>query len=373
MDNKDVKNLLKSFNFDSAQLPNFEEVINNKDWVYWGDDNLWPLHSIDLYNYSSILRSALNSIRDAVIGSEMLVDGKPANLYLANSSESIYDVFKKVTTDMVIHNGFTLNTIKRRDGEGIAEYYHMDISKIRAGKADDTDRVKNYYFSNDWNNVRKYKPVELGAFDLTNDEYSQVYFYKTYQPAQFYYPVNEWIASRMAAEIDVEIKNFHLNNLRNGFNSGTVFSMNNGIPSSDEREAIYRHLTEKYTSTNNTGGLIVTFSDDKEHEPTITPLTNSASADMFIQLNDMIEQTLLTSTRISNPGLLGIKTVQGLGSKDELKDAYAHFLSTVVKPLQNRLIREFEKILFLQRKEALSIEIIQNEIFVDNTGDLIEE
>ena len=365
------KSFIKSFDFASVDLPDFEEVINNKEWVYWGNDNLWPMHSIDLYNYSATLRSALNSIRDAVIGKDMLINNQSANLVLANSMDSVYDVFKKVVTDYVIHNGFSLNTILRRDKEGIAEFYHIDISKLRSGKADNMDRVHEYYFSNDWMNVRKFKPVEIPAFDLSNDTPSQVYFYKNYQPSKFYYPVNEWIAARYAAEIDVEIKNYHLNNLRNGYVSGTVFSMNNGVPSEEERDMVYRHLEERYTSTNNAGKLIVTFSEDKEHEPTVTPITNAASADMFIQVSDMVQQTILTATRISNPTLLGIKTVQGLGSKDEMRDAYEHFLQTLVVPIQERLIREMERILFLQTQEVKKIEIIQNELFI-NEKEVIE-
>ena len=365
MDKKSIKNHIKSIEFSAANLPTFEEVINNKEFVYWGSDNLWPQHSIDLYNYSSILRAALNSIRDGVIGKDMLVNGEPANLVLANSTESVYDIYKKIVVDSVIHNGFSLNTVKRKDGEGIAEFYHMDISKIRSGKVDIQDRVKSYYYCPDWSNTRKYTPVELPAFNLMDEEPSQVYFYKTYQPAQFYYPVNEWISARMAAEIDVEIKNYHLNNLRNGYHSGVVFSMNNGVPGEEERSAIYRHLEDRYTSTNNSGALIVTFSDDKEHEPTITPFANNATPDMFIQLNDMVNQTILSSNRISNPALLGIQTAGQLGNKDQYKEGYEHFLETVVIPIQEKLIRELEKILFFQTKEYKKIEIIQNELFAD--------
>tara|TARA_R110000868_G_scaffold113675_2_gene304881 strand:+ start:588 stop:1709 length:1122 start_codon:yes stop_codon:yes gene_type:complete len=354
---------VKSIDFSAANLPTFEEVVNNKDWVYWGSDNLWPKHSIDLWNYSSVLRSSLNSIRDAVVGKDLLIDGKSGNLLMANSMESVYDVFKRVVVDFVVHNGFSLNTILRKDKQGIAEFYHMDISKLRSGKSDMMDRVLQYWFCSDWTNTRKFIPVEMPAFNLQGETASQIYLYKSYQPAQFYYPVNEWIACRMAAEIDTEIKNYHLNNLRNGYHSGTVFSMNNGVPSEEERDSIYRHLEERYTSTNNAGQVIVTFSDDKEHEPTITPFVNSATPDMFIQLNEMIQQTILTACRISNPTLLGIKTVQGLGSKDEMVDAYEHFLATVVKPIQEKLIREFEKILFIQTGEIRRIEIVQNELF----------
>jgi hypothetical protein len=354
---------IKKINFDAAILPRFEEVINNKEWVYWGDDNLWPEHSINLYNYSSMLRASLNSIRDAVIGKEMLINGQRGDFVMANSTESVYDIYKKVTTDFIIHNGFTLNTILRMDKEGISEFYHMDISKIRSGKSQYNDRIKNYYHSNDWANVRRYTPLELPAFDLTNDEPSQVYFYKQYQPSQFYYPVNEWIGARYAAEIETEIYNYHLNNLQQGYHGGAVFAMNNGIPSEEERQSVYRHLEEKFTSTNQAGNIIVTFSDDKEHAPEITTIQSNASADMFIQLNDMINQAILTSCRISNPTLLGIKTSGQLGNKNEMIEGYEHFLSTVVKPIQEKLIREFEKILFFKTKEINKIEIIQNELF----------
>ena len=356
---------IKSFDFAAAVLPSFEEVVSNKDWVLWGDDNLWCQHSIDLYNYCPILRSALNSIRDAVIGRDMLINGQSGNLILANTMESVYDVYKKTALDMVIHNGFTLNTILRRDNEGISEFYHTDISKIRSGKVEIQDRVRDYWYSSDWVNFRKHQPIKLPAFDLSNPDASQIYFYKQYQPSQFYYPINEWIGGRLAAEIDVEIFNYHLNNLRNGYHSGAVFSMNNGIPSEEERESIYRHLAERYTSTNNGGQIIVTFSEDKDHEPTITPFANNATADMFLQLRDMVEGAILTSTRISSPMLLGIKTEGQLGGRTEMVEAYEHFLATVVKPIQERLIREFEKILFFKTKEVMKIEIVQNELFTD--------
>ena len=67
---------IKAIEFSAVNLPSFEEEVNNKDWIFWGSDNLWPNHSIDLYNYSSILRSSLNSIIDGVIGKDLLINGK---------------------------------------------------------------------------------------------------------------------------------------------------------------------------------------------------------------------------------------------------------------------------------------------------------
>ena len=58
---------IKKLEFQVVELPTFEEKITTKDWVLWGGDNLWPLHTIELYNYSSINRACLNAKRDAVL------------------------------------------------------------------------------------------------------------------------------------------------------------------------------------------------------------------------------------------------------------------------------------------------------------------
>lgn len=62
---------------------------------------------------------------------------------------------------------------------------------------------------------------------------------------------------------------------------------------------------------------------------------------------------------------MGIKTVQGLGSKDEMIDAYEHFLATLVVPIQEQLLRQLEKIRFYQTKEMTEITIEQNKLFED--------
>jgi len=358
-----TKNELKRFDFEVVELPTFEEVLTNRDFVLWGGDNLWPRHSIELYNFSSINRACLNSKRDAVWGKKLLIDGKDATSYIINGSETLRDVYKKAAFDMVLHNGFSLNTIKRRDGDGISEIYHMDISKLRSGKVDMRDFVKEYYYSADWRDTRRYKPVVLPAFDMSIDEPSQVYWYMGYAPNQTYYPMPDWIGGRVAVEIDINIKNFHLQNLQNGFYPSIFISMNNGIPSEEERTQIYRHLTERYSSTNNAGGMFLNFAEDKDHEPTITPLSTNNSDGFYRDMDDIIRNTILTSHRITSPKLLGIETPGSLGSKDEVVEGYEHFLRTSIVPIQEQLLSEFEKLLFMRDKQLHTLEIVQNEIF----------
>lgn len=368
-----MKELFNHFNFETVNLPTFEEVLTNKEFVLWGGDNLWPRHSIELYNFSSINRAALNAKRDGVWGKQLLIDGVDADTYMVNGLHTLRELYKRIAFDMVIHNGFSINTIKRRDGEGISEMYHMDISKLRSGKVDMKDFVKEYWYSADWRDTRKYKPVVLPAFNLNEDEPSQVYWYMGYSPNQTYYPMPDWIGCRVACEIDINIKNYHLQNLQNGFFPSIFISLNNGVPSEEERSQVYRHLYDKYSSTNNAGGLFLNFSEDKEHEPTITPLNNNNSDSFYRDMDDIIRNTILTGHRITSPKLLGIETPGNLGSKDEVVEGYEHFLRTVIVPIQEQLLSELEKLLFLRDKKLHKLEIIQNEIFINEKEPVIVE
>jgi len=297
-----------------------------------------------------------------LVGKDLLIDGKEG-FTLMNSTETLYDLYKKTALDYVIHGGIALNTIKRKDGEGISEIYHMDFSKVRSGKVDDFDYVKDYFYSADWSDIRKYKPIQIPSFNLDGEGNSQIYYSFPYQPNQKYYPLPYWIGGRIPVQIDIEIMNLELNNIQNGYFPSLAISLNNGVPDDEERDMIYRHLEEKYSSGNNAGKMFLNFSDSKENEPTFTTITPNNNADLFNSLNEIVQSKIIQSHGITKPDLLGIKTAGQLGTKQEIIEGYEHFLKTNVIPKQQYLIREFEKLLFFKTGEVHKITIVQNELF----------
>tara|TARA_R110000868_G_scaffold407848_1_gene689689 strand:- start:998 stop:2131 length:1134 start_codon:yes stop_codon:yes gene_type:complete len=349
-----------------AHIPSFEETITQKPYVLFGEGNLQPQHSIDMFNFSSINRACLNAVIAGIVGKDLLVNGSEG-FVMANSTETIYDIFKKTAVDYAIHGGISLNTIKRKDGEGISDFYHIDFSKVRSGKVDDFDYVKEYFYSADWTRLTKYKAIEIPAFNLRSEGNSQIFYSFPYQPNQKYYPLPSWIGGRIPVQIDIEIMNHELNNLQNGYFPSLAISLNNGIPSDEERNSIYRHLEDKYSSTNNSGKMFLNFSDSKENEPTFTTITPNTNADLFNSLNEIIQTKILTAHGITKPDLLGIKTAGQLGSKQEIIEGYEHFLRSVIAPKQQYLIREFEKLLFYKTGEVHKITIVQNELFEGET------
>jgi hypothetical protein len=352
--------------FNAAQVPQYQEVVKNKPWVFYGTDNMFPNHLMALYQSSSINRACLNAIMYGVKGKDIkVVEGDEGSIVMANRSETLYEVFEKCAMDRVIFGGYALNIVKNQEG-GIAEIYHMDFSRLRAGKEDEFSTIKTYYYSVDWVNTTKYKPLELPAFSMLPDSGpSQVMYFKTYSPGMSYYPAPDYLAGVTTIQLDIEIKNFHLNNMQNSMMPSVAVTFTNGVPSEEERDIIYRQLDAKYSSTNNAGKWFLFFSETPETAPIITPIQNNASDGWYNAIAPQVEQTILTSHRITNAMILGIKESGTLGGREELLDSYNLFLEIVIKPIQNEMLKDFEKVLFLRDREKIKLEIEQNNILPD--------
>jgi hypothetical protein len=367
-----MNNNLRIFDFNAAQVPQYQEVIKNKPWVFYGEDNIFPNHLLALYQYSSINRACLNAIIYGVKGKGIYVkEGNPNVLAMANRGETVYEVFEKLVTDRCIFGGLAMNIVKSNDG-GIAEFYHTDFSRLRSGKEDDFGNVGSYWYSVDWKgtmfNPNKFKPMEIEAFNMLPDSApSQIYYDKTvYTPGMSYYPAPDYLAGLTTIQLDIEVKNFHLNNMQNSMMPSVAISFTNGTPGEEEMDMIQRQLDAKYSSTNNAGKFFLFFSENPETAPVITPIQNNASDAWYQNMAPQIENNILTSHRITSPMILGIRTEGQLGGRNEILDAYQLFLQTVIIPIQEEILSSVEKILFIKYKEPIKLGITQNQILPDD-------
>lgn len=353
--------------FSAAQVPQYQEVIKNKPYVFYGEDNLFPNHLLALYQYSSINRACLNAIMYGVKGKNMIVaEGDPNRIAMANRNETVYQVYEKCVMDRVIFGGYALNIVKSNDGE-IAEFYHMDFSKLRAGKEDEFTNVGSYFYSVDWRSSTtsqsKYKPIEMESFNMKSDSApSQVMYFKTYTPGMSYYPAPDYLGGLTSIQLDIEVSNFHLNNMQNSMMPSVAVSFTNGVPSEEERDMIYRQLDAKYSSTNNAGKWFLFFSENPETAPVITPIANNASDGWYQSMQPQIEQKIMTAHRIVNPMILGVKTAGQLGGRNEILESYDLFAEIVLKPIQEEVLKGFEKVLFLKDREDINLKIEQNQL-----------
>lgn len=349
---KQNKDFLQVFDFATAKVPLIEEnlIINTRTpWVYYGVANLAPQELIRLYNTSPTHRAAITSkwygTRGESISLKLADDQR---LLMANSlGDKVYDIWDKACLDFILYGGFAINVVWRKDRDMGFDMYYMDFSKLRAEKSDFNDRIHNFYYSSDWAFPKKFVPRKLPAFDIQNEDPSQVFYYTTHSAGNNYYPTPSYWGSATAISTQVEIFNWHFNNIVNGLSPSLFVALNSGIPDPDQREEIYNTLVNKYAGSNVSGKLFLTFSDGKEQAPEITPIQHNGSDKMWVELNSMVQEAILTAHQISSPELLGIMTPGKLGTADHL-EAQDHFQNLVIKPLQTEIKVVFEKLLTLR-------------------------
>jgi len=86
--------------FNAAYVPQYQEVIKNRPWVFYGDDNQFPNHLLTIYQYSPITRACANATMYGVKGKNFIVkEGDPNRIAMANRSETLYEVFEKCVVD----------------------------------------------------------------------------------------------------------------------------------------------------------------------------------------------------------------------------------------------------------------------------------
>ncbi len=349
---KNSKDFLQVFDFATAKVPLIEEnlIINTRTpWVYYGVANLAPQELIRLYNTSPTHRAAITSKWYGTRGESISLKlGDNGRLMMANSlGDGIYDIWDKACLDFILYGGFAINLVWRKDRDMGFDMYYMDFSKLRAEKSDFHDRIHNFYYSSDWAYPKKFVPRKVPAFDIQNEEPSQVFYYTTHSAGNNYYPTPSYWGSATAISTQIEIFNWHFNNIVNGLSPSLFVALNSGIPDPEQREEIYNTMVNKYAGSNVSGKLFLTFSDGKEQAPEITPIQSNGSDKLWVELNSMVQEAILTAHQISSPELLGIMTPGKLGTADHL-EAQDHFQHLVIKPLQTEIKTVFEKLLTIR-------------------------
>jgi capsid portal protein len=325
--------------FQAVELPDIKEV-RGKEYMYYGNLNLFPQSLIELYDTSAMHHTCIDAITAGIVGDGIEIIGDE---YVNQKGETVNEIFEKVSLDYTLYNGYAINVVWNKERTKIAEMYHLPFANVRSGKPNEEDVVEEYMYSADWANLRKYPYQTYKAFDTTDnkgDNASQVFYFYGYTPGNQVYPLPGYVAAMNDISLDAQVSRFHANNIANGLAPSMFVQFRNGVPSPEERRDVYKEIEKTFTGTENAGRFFLAFSEPGK-EMQVTPI-DSANDDYYLLLEQRISSRILTAHRITSPLLLGIKDGAGFSSNaDEIKVAYAHFEGTVVEPKRKKIVSGF--------------------------------
>jgi len=327
-------------------------MLENKagKYITYGAFNEYPYYLLDNYRRSSKHNAIVNGKVNYIVGGgwkpgdKMTVEqqARYAKFFDGLSEhDDLNDITEKLVLDLEIFNGFTVCVHWNKMGT-IAKMEHIPFEKIRVDKEERMFQVAEWYNDDMVQLYPKIGDVEkIPAFDPDNRIGKQLFYYRVYSAGVKSYPLPEYMGGLAWIEADVQVANFHNNNLRNNFWGGYLINFNNGIPTPEEQGDIERQIKRKFSGTDNAGRFVVTFNDDVSKAPTLEPLTPSDMDKQFEILNKAIQQEIFISHRVVNPMLFGVKTEGQLGGRQELVEAYELFKATYV----NDRVRKVERMI----------------------------
>ena len=356
--------------FASAEVPKFLEKTS-QNLVYFGVDNLYPFELIDLYNDSSTHNAIINGKVGYIVGNGLKSDELKTKKWLssANIDEDWTSLMKRLTLDYELFNGYAIEVIRTTAGN---QYHHLDFANIRLGLDG------SIQYSDDWITERggrnsRPKIEYLERYNPRDENQKRgVIYHVDYRPNLKYYPLPVYVGSLAEIKTDVQIGDYWLNEVTNGFVGGTLIQHNNGVPETkEESEAFEDAFKDKFGKATGTK-IVHLFSPSKDNASEITNLNGNDLHERYIEMSNRVKESIFIGHRVTNPILFGVKEAGQMGARNELDLAYEIFTNTYISERQNTLLRTIKKLAFYDI-QSTDIDIIPLKPIdtIDLTSDII--
>lgn len=324
-------------------VDNEEKKISGKNFVTWGSNNDYPTFLFDCYNNCATLQSIINATCDYVVGDEVTSIKNIIN----TKGETMRELIQKITMDYLIFGAFAIQVIKNYAGN-VSEIYWVDVSKLRS---DEKNEI--FYYSDDWSkSYGRVKTLQYPKFNPNDENPISIYYFKG-NKTRSTYSLPMWSACAQNVAIDIQITEFHKNELNNNFTGSKLITFNNGMPDDNLKLEIEKNLNEKFSGTENAGRIMISFADSRENAPEVISLASDDFDKRYETLEKRNKQQIFVAFR-ATPLLFGLVSESNGFATNEYKDCYKLFNKTVVTPIQDDIIKSFDKIFNVENSVTIS-------------------
>lgn len=318
--------------FADSKVPDFKEV-SGKDYVLFGEDNMYPYYLLELYNKSAKHNAIINGKVTYIAGNgaKPVIETPQTVAFetrVNRTGESLRELLVKTTKDIEIFGGFYWQVIPNLLRTSF-EIYHVPFEKIRVGKDSDC-----YYYKKKWSRWgNRENEIEYPSFDPTFKGAS-IFAYKEYRPGLDSYPLPGYLGANNYIETDIEISKYNLSAIKNGMFPSKMIQFFNGEPNTEVKGKMEKDIKKKFTGSEKAGNFFLIFNKNKDQEVKIDDLSATELDKQFDLLNKTCQQEIFSGHQVTSPMLFGIKESGQLGGRDELQNAFDIFKNTYIKDKQ---------------------------------------
>ena len=316
-----------------------------KEWVAYGDNNDYYSYLIDLYINSTTNNAIINGISNLIYGKGLdALDSSNKPDEYANMKSLFKDsCMRKVILDLKMLGEGAFQVLYK-NGKVVASE-HFPRQTLRAEKMNQYGEIEAYYYHPKWSEIKNNeKPKRIAAFGFGNGKEPEIKIIKRYVSGFDYYCPQDYETAY--AELECQISDYLINDVKNGFSGTKVVNFNNGQPDLEQQLRIKSDVMSKLTGSRGEK-VIISFNNNQESKTTVDDIPLNDAPSHYEYLSRECSNKLIVAHRVTSPLLLGIRTENnGLGSNaDEIKTASLLFNNVTIKPYQDLICEAIDDIL----------------------------
>jgi hypothetical protein len=336
---KENKQSLEIIQLANYVRPVVKESMTN-DFVMNGAKNSFYTYIIDRYNGSPTNRAIIDSYAKFIYGKGLMStqqSQKPLQFAMVNQKLSKKDL-KNICQDYALFSEASMEVIYKNGS--LDRIKHVPKNQILPNKMNEEGDIDTYWYSLDFNEPRKYKPVPIPAFTYDKKKNgSYIYIINSYQVGKMYFTDPVYMAGLPYAELEEEIANYCINHIKNGLSFGHIFNMNQGEPSPEVKRTMKDIIKREGQGSINAGVALINWNNGKETGIDVTALEVSDAHQQYEFLTKEATQKLLISHKVTSPILFGIKDNTGMGNNaNEMESAFNELSINVITPMKETIL-----------------------------------
>lgn len=365
------------------------QVVESKreDWVTYGESNSYFSFLIDRYKNSTTNGAIINNVSRLIYGRGLFAidaNRKP-NEYAQMMSLFNQDCLRKLCFELKALGQCAIQVHYSKDHKRIIKTYHIPIQLLAPEKCNKDGEIEAYYYSDNWEDVRKFPPTRIPAFGFSDKEVEILYI-KPYSVGMKYFSYVDYQGALSYAMLEEEVANYLINEVQNSFSGTKIVNFNNGVPTPEQQDQITSQVLGKLTGSQGRK-VIVSFNDNVETRTSVEDIPLNDAPDHYTYLSEECLRKIMLGHNVTSPLLFGIASANGFSSNaDELKNSTILFDNMVIRPFQDILIEGLDRILAfngislklafrtLQPLEFTDVENAQNsEQVAEETGTMLSK
>lgn len=342
----------EGFNSQVLELARWEapriEEDRRSDWVQYRIDGMsYYDYCAERYHKSPTNNAIINNMARLIYGRGIyaLNASKRPNDFARFKSMLSAEDLRNTILELKMQGAGHLQVHYNKNHTEIVKVYHIPTCNINPEKCNEDGDIEAYYYSDNWEDVKKYPPKRIPAFGFSKEQI-EILCIRPYSVGSKYFSEVDYHGCLPYCILEEEIAEYLINDVQNGFSGTKVINFNNGIPPEEKREIIANDVKRKLTGSKGQK-TIVSFNNDETKKTTVDDIPLNDAPQHYEYLSKECESKILVGHNITSPMLVGVVTDnQGFSSNaDEIDVAAKYFYNTAVKPFQDLIIEALEQIL----------------------------